>query len=69
MPLAGVKTLAVIGPNATIAVSGGGSSHIEPAYRVSPLEGLKARLGDQVKLLVEPGCDNWVEPPALKANT
>ena len=40
-----VKTIAVIGPNAAEAViEGGGSSHVDPPYRVSPLEALKTKL-------------------------
>jgi beta-glucosidase len=58
-----LKTLAVIGPNAAEGrIGGGGSSYLEPPYRVSPLEGLKAKLGDSVKVGYEPGCSNLVEP-------
>jgi len=61
-----IKSIAVIGPNAAEAwVSGGGSSHVEPPYGVSPLEGLKARLGAAVEIGYEQGCDNYVEPPVL----
>ena len=69
LPLAAgrLKTVAVIGPNATVAVSGGGSSHIESPYRVSPLEGLKARLSGGPQIEYEQGCDNFVEPPVVKS--
>ena len=54
-----VKTLAVIGPNAAEAViQGGGSSHVDPPYRVAPLDGLKALLGDRVRIIFEQGCDH-----------
>jgi beta-glucosidase len=67
LPLQGVKRVAVIGPNAAEArIGGGGSSYLEPPYRVSPLEGLRLRLGDAVQVDYERGCDNFVEPPALK---
>jgi beta-glucosidase len=62
-----VKRVAVIGPNAAEArVGGGGSSYLEPPYRVSPLEGLRLRLGDEVQVDYERGCDNFVEPPVLR---
>ena len=63
LPLSGIKSLAVIGPNAVEAViEGGGSSRVPPPYRVSPLEGLRSRLGRRVNLVYEPGCDNFDQP-------
>jgi beta-glucosidase len=63
-----IKSIAVIGLNAAEArIGGGGSSYLEPPYRVSPLEGLRAKLGDAVQIGYEPGCDNFVEPPILKS--
>jgi beta-glucosidase len=63
-----IESIAVIGPNAAEArIGGGGSSYLEPPYRVSPLDGLQAILGDSVEIGYERGCDNWVRPPALKA--
>ena len=54
--------VAVIGPNAAEAViSGGGSSIVDPLYSVSTLEGLRARLGERVRILHEPGCSNQGE--------
>lgn len=62
-----IQSIAVIGPNAAdLQISGGGSSRVEPPYRVSPLEGLKAKLGQRMKIEFEPGCDNYVELPAIK---
>ncbi|MGE5598772.1 MAG: glycoside hydrolase family 3 C-terminal domain-containing protein [Bacteroidota bacterium] len=59
-------TLAVIGPNAvSLTISGGGSARLEPPYTVSPLAGLKAALGDRVRIEYEQGCTNHVEPPVL----
>jgi beta-glucosidase len=68
LPLkANVKRVAVIGPNAAEArIGGGGSSYLEPPYRVSPLEGLRLRLDDEVEVDYERGCDNFVEPPVLR---
>jgi beta-glucosidase len=46
------KTIAVIGPNAAEAVTGGGgSSFVSPYYSVSPLKGLQDRYGDTIKFL------------------
>jgi len=51
-----VKTIAVIGPNAGRArTGGGGSSQVIPTDSVSALEGLKALLGDDVEILFAPG--------------
>jgi len=62
-----IRSVAVIGPNAAEArIGGGGSSYVDPPYRVSPLEGLRAKLGATCKIAYEQGCDNWDEPPELK---
>jgi beta-glucosidase len=62
-----IKSIAVIGPNAAEArLGGGGSSYVEPPYRVSPLEGLQTKLGDHVEIRYEQGCDNLVEPHVLE---
>ena len=51
-----VKTLAVIGENATMRHGrGGGSSGIKPLYEITPLEGLQELLGDQVEILYAKG--------------
>jgi beta-glucosidase len=63
-----IESIAVIGPNAAEArIGGGGSSYLEPPYRVSPLEGLRAALGSAIEVGYEQGCDNYYEPPPLKA--
>lgn len=52
-----VKSIAVIGPLADrAAVQGGGSAQVEPYYTVSPLQALKKKLGNKVKITYEPGC-------------
>jgi len=68
LPVTPVKArkIAVIGPNAAqAAIEGGGSSRVEPPYRISPLQALQARLGGQVERLYEQGCDNFNQPPAI----
>ncbi len=62
-----IRSIAVIGPNAAEArLGGGGSSYVEPPYRVSPLEGLRARAGGRVEIKYEQGCDNFVVPPVMR---
>jgi beta-glucosidase len=48
-----IKTLALIGPNADVAINGNYAA--EPNEKISPLAGLRARLGDRVKILHHPG--------------
>jgi beta-glucosidase len=46
-----IKTLAVIGPNAGRAITGGGgSSQVDPYASISALEGLKKKLGETVEI-------------------
>jgi beta-glucosidase len=49
-----LKTIAVIGPNANRMLLGGYSGL--PKHNVTVLDGIKARLGDQVKVLYAEGC-------------
>ncbi|MCD6352073.1 MAG: glycoside hydrolase family 3 C-terminal domain-containing protein [Armatimonadetes bacterium] len=52
-----LKRIAVIGPQAAHARwGGGGSSHISPYYAVSPLDGIKAKVGDKVTVTYAEGC-------------
>ncbi len=61
-----VKSIAVIGPNARVAsIEGGGSSAVEPYYKISPLEGIANKCGDSIKITYEPGCTNNVFTPLL----
>jgi beta-glucosidase len=58
LPLAaaGLRRVAVIGPNAaTPCIQGGGAAHIDAPYAVSPLEGLRAALPEGIELVHEPG--------------
>src|SRR3990172_5620837 len=46
-----LKSVAVIGPNAAVAVTGGGgSSFVNPAFTESPLEALKKTLGPSISV-------------------
>jgi beta-glucosidase len=61
-----LRAIAVIGPNAAEdRIGGGGSSFVDPPYRVSPLAALKSALGGHVEVRYARGCDNWQEPPIL----
>lgn len=46
-----IKSIAVIGPNSKVAITGGGgSSMVVPFESVSPLEALRNKIGDKVKI-------------------
>jgi len=49
-----IKTIAVIGPNANRSLLGGYSGR--PNHDVTVLDGIKARLGEQVKVVCAEGC-------------
>ena len=52
-----LSRIAVIGPNAAVAVmQGGGSAQLAPHRRVSPLDGIRAALGDATEVIHERGC-------------
>jgi beta-glucosidase len=55
--IAALKSLAVIGPNAATArTGGGGSSRVDPIYAVSPLDALRQRLSPGVTVNYAVGC-------------
>jgi beta-glucosidase len=55
-----LKSIAVIGPNAADVHLGGYSR--DPGYGVSVLDGIKAKLGDRVKVLYAEGCEITTAP-------
>ena len=60
-----VKTIAVIGPNALVArTGGGGSSLVRPKYAVTPLEGIRGRAGSQIQVTSALGVGMEGEDPA-----
>ena len=62
-----VKTLAVIGPNADVAlIGGGGSSQVIPFHTVTALEGIRKLAGTDIAVGYEQGVDN--EPIAPTAD-
>ena len=57
LPLRGVSSIAVIGPDSGSGAytAGGGSSHVIPPYVVTPCQGIKARAGSAVNVTCSPG--------------
>jgi beta-glucosidase len=51
-----IHSIAVIGPNAAVArTGGGGSSLVRPKYAIAPLDGIKERAGDSIQVSFELG--------------
>jgi beta-glucosidase len=70
--LDGISSIALIGPNADVAImQGGGSSQVVPYQQSTPLEGLTALLGDSgndgVTLTYAQGVDNEPDPATMDA--
>jgi beta-glucosidase len=68
-----VHSLAVIGPNAAVArTGGGGSSLVRPAYSVTPLDGIRERAGNAMQVTYSqgvsiPGEDASKDSPSARA--
>jgi len=63
-----ITSIAVIGPNADAAImQGGGSSQVVPFQQATPLEGLRALLGNDIQIHYAQGVDNEPEPATLDA--
>lgn len=61
-----VKTIAIIGANATAHfANGGGSSRIKPPYEITALQGISNRLGNGVKLIYAQGYNAPAGPGRL----
>jgi beta-glucosidase len=64
----GLRRVAVVGPNAAVARTlGGGSATVFPPYTVSPLDGLRAALGDGVEVTTAPGTRAMAGVPPASA--
>jgi beta-glucosidase len=58
--------LAVIGPNASVAmIQGGGSARVSQFPPVTPLAGLRERFGDAFRIEHERGCSSFKQTPVL----
>lgn len=63
--LSKIHSLAVIGPNAAVArTGGGGSSLVRPNYAVAPLEGIRERAGGNVQVSYALGTSMELEDPS-----
>lgn len=61
-----LRRIAVIGPNAALArLGGGGSASVSPFYSVSPLDGVRALVGDDVEVLYAEGCSQGSNLPTV----
>jgi beta-glucosidase len=61
-----IHSIAVIGPNAAVArTGGGGSSLVKPKYAIAPLDGIKERAGDSIQVRYEMGVGMQGENAAL----
>jgi beta-glucosidase len=61
-----IHSIAVIGPNAAVArTGGGGSSHVNPKYSVDPLEGIRNRAGKNVQVNYVLGVGMEGEAPTM----
>lgn len=59
-----IKSIAIIGPNAHPAMTGGGgSSLVEPLHPISLLEAVKQQVGDNVKVTYDEGVSTGEELP------
>lgn len=55
-----LTSIAVIGPNARVAhITGGGSAQVHAHYAVTPMDGIVARAGNNVRIGYEQGCTNY----------
>ncbi len=63
-----IHSIAVIGPNAAVArTGGGGSSMVRPKYAIAPLDGIKTRVGGNVQVTYALGVGMEGEDPAQDA--
>ncbi|MGA9672707.1 MAG: glycoside hydrolase family 3 C-terminal domain-containing protein [Terracidiphilus sp.] len=59
-----IHSIAVIGPNAAVArTGGGGSSLVKPKYAVAPLDGIKERAGQSIQITYALGVSMEKEDP------
>lgn len=61
-----IKKIAVIGPNAANArLGGGGSASVSPFYAISPLDGIRDLVGDDVEVHFAEGCSQGSNLPTV----
>ncbi len=65
-----IKTLAVIGHNATrLFAERGGSSQVKPLYEITPLEGIQKLVGDQVEIIFAEGYEPYYDESLFRNYT
>lgn len=65
-----IKTLAVIGHNATRQFAGrGGSSQVRSLYEITPLEGIKNLVGDEVEVIYAEGYEPYYDESLFAGRT
>jgi beta-glucosidase len=70
-----IHSIAVIGPNAAVArTGGGGSSLVKPRYAIAPLDGIRERAGNAIHVTYELGVgiegeDQKLDTPEARAKT
>ena len=62
-----VRSIAVLGPYAGAAHTGGGSSHVLPMYKVHPVDGIRSRVGPGVPVRCAQGVSRGGPPPVPDA--
>ncbi|OJJ42543.1 hypothetical protein ASPZODRAFT_137174 [Penicilliopsis zonata CBS 506.65] len=62
------KKIALLGFAREALIHGGGSASVNAHYRVTPEEGLKAALGDEVEFVYSKGAHTFRQLPVLKDN-
>jgi beta-glucosidase len=68
LKLSEYKSIAIIGPNAAYAVTGGGgSSIVTPFNSVSPLMGMQNRVGESIRVEYAEGCTLPLDPRQIIA--
>ena len=66
LPVSGIGSIAVVGPNAgTAMVQGGGSAHVTPIRVSHPLDAIESRLGATTTIRHAAGCNIYKKLPEL----
>ena len=65
-----IKTLAVIGNNATqVFANAGGSSQVKPLYEITPLEGIKNLVGKEVEVIYAEGYEPYYDESLFRGKS
>jgi beta-glucosidase len=65
-----IKTLAVIGNNASrVFAESGGSSQVKPLYEITPLEGIKNLVGNEVEVIYAEGYETYYDESLFRGKS